>query len=251
VLAGVRHDIISPVLPVQGTGVHIGWAPGAFPDTLRGRLDELRIWKYDPYCHTKKFFCRPMPPETESCWRLLLGRLQALATEPETGTQLTAVLKCLDAALISLLRALLQRGQPAMDEARRFARRYDDLWCRGAIEGAAMRTLTGEFMSWLEQTAGDSWSEYLSQALKCITKLKGLNLGPEIGDLGSCDPAFIQFLAGINRQVASDLISCFARSDTSTRERDLYKPISNDAEVQTPAKVRTTRAYARDPDRGD
>jgi hypothetical protein len=63
VLAGARHDIVSPVLPVQGTGVHIGCAPGTHPDTLRGRLDELRIWKYDPHYHTKKFFCRPMSRE--------------------------------------------------------------------------------------------------------------------------------------------------------------------------------------------
>ena len=31
VLAGARHDIVSPVLPVQGTGVHIGCAPGHPP----------------------------------------------------------------------------------------------------------------------------------------------------------------------------------------------------------------------------
>ena len=72
--AGVGHDIISPVLPVQGEGVHIRRRPGPYADTLRGRLDELRIWKHDPHHHTKQFFCRPMSLETEACWRRALAR---------------------------------------------------------------------------------------------------------------------------------------------------------------------------------
>jgi Concanavalin A-like lectin/glucanases superfamily len=225
VLAGMRHDIISPVLPVQGTGVHIGCAPGAYPDTLRGRLDELRIWKYDPHYHTKKFFCRPMRPETEACLRLLLGRLEQLATEEPTRAQMLGVLDCLNAAIAKLQRAVLQRGQPALDQLARFGRRYDDLWCRGAIDSHAMRALSDEFISWLAQAAGDAWSEYLLESSACIQRLKGLDLGPEICCAADCDPAFAAFLNDINRHLAADLLSCLPeRNGKRPHKRPHTKP---------------------------
>ena len=213
VLAGARHDIISPVLSVQGSGVHIGFAPGAYPDTLRGRLDELRIWKYDPHYFTKKFFCRPMSRETEACWRLMLGRLEQLATEEATGAQMLAALDCVDAGLMKLKRAVAQRGQPALEQMAQFARRYDDLWCRGAIDSHAMRSLSGEFISWMSGTVGDAWSEYLRDSLEWLRKLKGLDLGPRICSAGDCDPAFKAYLGNIGRQLAADLLPCAPAHD--------------------------------------
>ena len=43
--------------------------------------------------------------------------------------------------------------------------------------------------SWMAQTAGDAWSQYLRESSACIRKLKGLDLGPEICGAGGCDPA--------------------------------------------------------------
>jgi hypothetical protein len=271
VLAGARHDIISPVLSVQGTGVHIGFAPGAYPDTLRGRLDELRIWKYDPHYFTKKFFCRPMSRETEACWRLMLGRLEQLATEEATRAQMLAALDCVDAGLMKLKRAVAQRGQPALEKVARFARRYDDLWCRGAIDSHAMRTLSGEFISWMSETVGDAWSEYLRDSLGCVQKLKGLDLGPKICGTGECDPAFKAYLGNINRQLAAELVSCEpacnckrcgCQQPPSTRDpckrcrkhspsgRDPYQPPPDRGEPYTPHKPDASTPYKQDPKKG-
>jgi hypothetical protein len=253
VLAGARHDIVSPVLPVQGTGVHIGFAPGAYPDTLRGRVDELRIWKYDPHYFTKKFFCRPMSRETEACWRLLLGRLEQLATEAATRTQMLGVLDCLDAAITKLQRAVFSRGQPALDQVTRFGRRYDDLWCRGAVDSHGMRALSGEFISWMGQTAGDAWAEYLRDSLHCIQKLKGLDLGPEVCGAGECDPAFAAFLSDINRQLAADLLSCAPPCDGKHGRKRPPPPRERPCGCRgghTPHQPDSATPYKPDPEKG-
>jgi len=255
VLAGARHDIVSPVLPVQGTGVHIGVAPGAYPDTLRGRLDELRIWKYDPHYFTKKFFCRPMSRETEACWRRLLGRLERLATEKATRAQMLGVLDCLDVAITKLQRVVFSHGQPALDQVARFGRRYDDLWCRGAVDSHGMRALSGEFIAWMGQTAGDAWAEYLRDSVHCIQKFKGLDLGPEVCGADDCDPAFAAFLSDINRQLAADLLSCEPachckhRCQPPTR-RGPRKPPSDCGEPWKPQTPDSSVPYKRDPEKG-
>lgn len=208
VLAGARHDIESPVLPVQGTGVHIGCAPGSNPFTLRGRLDELRIWKYDPYLRAKKFFCRPMSLEAQACWRLLLGKIEALAADPATRRQILAVLDCVSDAETALARAVFRHGQPAVVQAQRFGRLYDELWCRGAIDGQAMRNLSREFIGWLDNMDGDALPKYYAHILECVQKLKGLDFGSELCELTECDPAFARFLEGINRNLRDDLLGC-------------------------------------------
>jgi hypothetical protein len=256
VLAGARHDIVSPVLPVQGTGVHLGCAPGAHPDTLRGRLDELRIWKYDPHHYTKKFFCRPMSRETEACWRRLLGRLEQLATEDATRAQMLGVLDCMDAAIKKLQRAVAQRGQPALDQVTRFGRRYDDLWCRGAVDSQAMRTLSGEFIAWMGQAAGDAWAQYLRDSSACIQKLKGLDLGPAACCAGECDPAFGAFLSDINRLLVADLLSCPPPGNCThgrkrpPRRRDTHKPPSDRSEPYAPHKPDGALPCKDDPEKG-
>ena len=152
-----------------------------------------------------------MSRETEACLRLMLGRLERLATDRATRTQMLGVLDCLNAAVGKLQRAVLQRGQPALQEVTRFGRRYDELWCRGAIAGQL--TLSGEFVSWMAQTAGDAWSQYLRESSACIRKLKGLDLGSESCGAGGCDPAFAAFLNDINRHLAADLLSCVPASN--------------------------------------
>jgi hypothetical protein len=118
-----------------------------------------------------------------------------------------------------------------LDQVARFARRYDDLWCRGAIDSHAMRTLSGEFISWMSETVGDAWSEYLRDSLGCVQKLKGLNLGPKVCGAGDCDPAFKAYLNNINRQLAAELVSCAPAHDRCrcgckqpASARDPYEP---------------------------
>jgi hypothetical protein len=148
-----------------------------------------------------------------------------------------------------------QHGQPALDQVARFARRYDELWCRGATDSHGMRALSGEFISWMSETAGDVWSEYLRDSLHCIQKLKGLDLGPEVCGAGDCDPAFAAFLSDINRQLAADLLSCKPPCDGEHRHkqppsrRDPYKP-SDRGEPRKPHPPDGSPPYKHDPEKG-
>lgn len=256
-LAGVRHDLISPVLPVQGEGVHIGCAPGPRVDPLRGRLDELRIWKYDPHHHTKQFFCRPMSRETEACWRVALGRLEKLATDPATRAQMLGVLDCLDAALADLTRAVVRGGEPALSELGRLGQRYDELWCGGLVDSPDMRALTREFMLWLGQAGGDAWSDYQHRGVECVRKLKGLDLGPEICDLPDCDPDFGVYLGALNRHLADEFWPCGPKTDRPRRyRRPPAEPAPGSHVPGThgggsgPAPPRPTRPYGSGPAKG-
>jgi hypothetical protein len=253
-LAGVRHDIVSPVLPVQGAGVHIGCAPGPYADALRGRLDELRIWKYDPHHHTKQFFCRPMSPDTEACWRGALARLDALAADRVTRAQVLGLLDCLGGALTDLMRAVFRGGQPALDQAGRLGRRYDELWCRGLIDGPAMEGVARDFIAWMRQAAGEAWPAYRARVSECMEKVKGLDLGPEICDLPDCDPDFGVYLGTLSRQLAADLVPCGPGGDRPRRPRRPPPP-GRDPHGSHPDRGDRTRpdtstGYGADPEKG-
>ena len=256
-LAGVRHDIVSPVLPVQGEGVHIGCAPGPRVDPLRGRLDELRIWKYDPHHHTKQFFCRPMRRETEACWRVALGRLETLTTDPASRAQMLGVLDCLDAALTDLTRAVFRGGEPALSELGRLGQRYDELWCRGLVDSPDMRALTRELMAWLGQAGGDAWSDYQHRAVECVRKLKGLDLGPDICDLADCDPDFGAYLGALHRHLVDEFSPCGSEEDRPRRHRrpatksghGAHGP-GTDGGGSGPARPNPSGPYGRDPAKG-
>jgi hypothetical protein len=117
-----------------------------------------------------------------------------------------------------------------------------------------MRALSGEFISWMGQAAGDAWTEYLRDSLHCIQKLKGLDLGPEFCGAGDCDPAFAAFLSDINRQLAADLVSCEPPCDGKHRyqppsRRDPYKPSDRD-EPRKPRMPNSSVPYQHDPEKG-
>src|SRR5262245_32678280 len=194
-----------------------------------------------------------MCSETEACWRRLLGRLERLATEKATRAQMLGVLDCLDVAITKLQRAVFSRGQPALDQVTRFGRRYDDLWCRGAVDSHGMRALSGEFISWMGQTAGDAWAEYLRDSLHCIQKLKGLDLGPEVCGAGECDPAFAAFLSDINRQLAADLLSCAPPCDGKHGRKRPPPPRERPCGCRgghTPQQPDSATPYKPDPEKG-
>lgn len=197
-LVGVRHDIASGVLPVQGNGVHIGAWPGQNEFMLHGALDELRIWKYDPQFRYKKFFCRPMSPEREACWRSLLARIVFYLNQEETREQMLGVLNCIGKAEAKLIRAVLSQGQDVIDRNRRFSERYDELWCSDTIDGPQMQEMTADWGNWIQEIAGDAFWAYQQAIIKCIRDLKGLDFCKELEKLQQCDTAFGGFMGHIN-----------------------------------------------------
>ena len=72
ILAGYRDDVTFGVLGVQTGEVLIGAQQGGFGGSnlvLKGELDEVSIYKFDPYFLAKQFFCRPLDTRQAVCWR--------------------------------------------------------------------------------------------------------------------------------------------------------------------------------------
>ena len=159
VLAGVRHDVISPVLPVREQG-----STSAAPRSLRRHAAR-------PARRAAHLEVRPPPlheavllPADEPRHR---GVLAARPRAPRSARRRPRDPRA-DAGRPRLRESGADRpdarggpgGQPALDQVRRLGRRYDELWCRGVINGPAMQALTREFTSWLGQAAGDASATY-------------------------------------------------------------------------------------------
>jgi hypothetical protein len=119
-----------------------------------------------------------------------------------------------------------------------------------------MRTLSGEFIAWMGQAAGDAWAQYLRDSSACIQKLKGLDLGPAACCAGECDPAFGAFLSDINRLLVADLLSCPPPGNCThgrkrpPRRRDTHKPPSDRSEPYAPHKPDGALPCKDDPEKG-
>ncbi len=196
-----------------------------------------------------------MSLDTEACWRRALARLEALAADRATRAQMLGVLDCVNGALTDLTRAVARGGQPALDQVRRLGRRYDELWCRGVINGPAMQALTREFTSWLGQAAGDAWATYRRRVAECVQQLKGVDLGPEVCGLPDCDPDFGVFLGTLNRQLVDDLLSCGTERYRPRRRRRPPPtpgrgPHDSGQDRDDRGRPDASTGYASDPEKG-
>lgn len=198
-LVGVRHEIESAVLPVQSDGVHLGAWPPQNEYLLNGDLDSLKVWKFDPYHRYKKFFCRPMSPPQEACWRTLFGRIRQVLNDPDSRPSLIKILDCMEQAENNLIRAIQSQGTEAIELNRRFSRRYEQLWCDDQIDSEKMTVLAKQWGNWLLETVGDEFGEYLRQTLACQQKLGKLFCLSDVECLKYSDPKFGKFIELIEK----------------------------------------------------
>jgi hypothetical protein len=178
-LAGYREDIDFPVLDVQPGGVHIGAWPSSNTYVLNGALDEIRIWKFDPFHRESQFFCRPMDAHTEVCWRALLNCLLDQWLDPESSPQVEKVVDCLDEAERDFWRAIERQGTQAINQSMEFSHRYDALWCEGKIDGPEMAELLKTFADWIQEVGGEALDVYMSRILTCRQDLQALGCDDE------------------------------------------------------------------------
>jgi hypothetical protein len=192
-LAGYRDDITAGVLGVQPGGVHIGAWPNADNFVLDGALDEIRIWKLDPFYRQKRFFCRPMGNVDAVCWRLLLDRIMRQWRDPEAGSKVEAVLDCIHEAEHDLLRAIHSQGTQTIGQSGAFGRRYDQLWCEGKIDGPEMAEFLQDFGAWIQDAVGAAFDSYLAKLIGCRQELLALGLDEDLKCLGGSDAAWQGF----------------------------------------------------------
>jgi hypothetical protein len=218
-LAGYRDDIRSGVLGVQPGGVHIGAWPSSNKYVLKGALDEIRIWKLDPFSREERFFCRPMDGRTEVCWRELLRRIMLQWEDPETSARVEKVLDCLYEAELDLLRAIHRQGAQAINEFRTFGRRYDELWCEGKIDGPEMAELVRNFGEWIQDTAGAAFDDHIAKYFMCRQDLLTLASDDELKCIADCDAGWQGLIKLIGEHALPGICSPPSRSASTEPER--------------------------------
>lgn len=190
-LAGYRDDgIASGVLGVHSGGVHIGAWPNADKYVLKGALDEVSIWKVDPYFQVKQFFCRPLDTAQAACWRGLLDHIMRQWRDPETRSKVENALDCILDAENGLLRAIQGQGAEEIVQAETFRRRYDRLWCEGKIDGPEMADFLEDFGEWLDRTAGTALGESIAKLIGCRRDLHALGSGYDMSCIVDNDPGW-------------------------------------------------------------
>lgn len=193
VLAAYRGDIESPVFGVQSAGVMIG-RRHKLPAKLHafeGDMDQVRIWKFDPYARHKRFFCREMDVGTEACWRGLFRAIERARQDEDS--EMEQALICLEDAEKAFMRAVAAQGQGTMARSRAFARQYQSLVCANDIAGDRMKSLIGAWNAWTSEDLAEAYADYLAAIAGCLPLIKQV-----MPDAASClkthDPDFRAFL---------------------------------------------------------
>jgi hypothetical protein len=193
-LAGYRdNDINSGVLGVQPGGVHIGASPNADQNVLKGALDEVRIWKFDPYFQLEQFFCRPLDTPQAVCWRGLLDHIVRQWRDPETRPRVEKALDCILDVERKVLRAINSQGAEQILLAERFRRRYDRLWCEGKIDGPEMAEFLKDFGEWIHRIAGTALGDSIAKLIGCRQELRALGSGYDLTCIADHDPGWLAY----------------------------------------------------------
>lgn len=196
-LAGFRNDLNATVLGVQAAGVHIGASPQGNENVLKGAVDHLRIWKFDPYARQRRFFCRKMDSHTEACWLDLFTAIARARKDERTRDAMEDALMCVEQAEERLIRAIQDHGDQAMQQAADFARQYQELWCEGEIGSEEMKRLVSEWSGWIGETTGNAFTNYLADVMACLPTLQKAVPAEIAARLKTCDPGFRDFLGSL------------------------------------------------------
>jgi hypothetical protein len=204
-LAGARYDIDYPVLPLVPPGiVAIGAWPHDARYTLRGSLDFVQIWRYDPHFPYRQFFCRPMSDRAKGCWHRILRHINDNFAEERRADVLSELVLCVDKQYRALYRAAAQTGETGLQTLQAFFRQYMQLWCRGDIDGDDMDDHQRRFLMWVRSLPDDAYAKHLDGMQECFAGARSLGLDRIKLDLRKCDPQWGRFVDLI-RSVQSEL----------------------------------------------
>ncbi|MBZ0296458.1 MAG: LamG domain-containing protein [Anaerolineae bacterium] len=191
-LVGANYNLIAAVPSVNTSGVHIGHWPGDDRYTFSGRIDEIKIWKYDPEVPYKQFFCRP---ETRRCWKPIFDSMGEALGDKERQRAVIGLMLCINDAQQDLLRQLRRQGEPAMQAIDKLSERYRELWCSGNISGDDMKELLSAWLRLFEDLLGPDYMNQLRQRmLNCWQEFEGETLFKFREELLECDPDFVAYI---------------------------------------------------------
>jgi len=196
VLVGANYNVKSSVRSVSSGGLVIGhWpVPGDDRYSFKGKIDEIKLWKYDDDVIPKEFFCRPMNPEQFKCWKRFFDQIGSKIGSNE-GKAWIWFMKCIKSAQDEWIRAIRSKGEKAMDEQNRFAKRHQELWCSGDIAGDEMKKLLDEYASWLEANVSrESFIAWKTRIDNCIRELKFEGRFKDMSiPFDKCDPKYVAY----------------------------------------------------------
>ena len=143
----VVKPVPTSIPPVGARGVCIGNSHVG-SQQFGGDIDEVKIWRTDPYKDTKVLISRPANDAAIDCWQRFAERLRDwLSKNPDCArleAQFTAILD-------GLVRSILAKSPEARERFEEFQKEFDKLWRAGTIDGPEMTQLFSDWTHWLRQ----------------------------------------------------------------------------------------------------
>lgn len=197
-LAGARYDVKHPVLPLLPPGIV---AVGAWPHngryTLKGAMDYLRIWRYDPRASARKFFCRPLSKDASVCWRQILEEIVLSLESDAQRDKVIQLADCINTAQRRLYQKAFFKGENSLKTGRGILSAFLQLWCSGDVAGESMRQLICRWRVWLERHAPGELEVYLETLRRCLDELRSGVRCLVQTDPGAFDTNWSEFLSVI------------------------------------------------------
>ena len=195
-VVGSRNDLHSAVGPVGNLGTTVGIWPDAAQYTLKGGIDDLKIWRRDPDAMRDEFFSRLVSEPEGNCWAALFHELAE-----RLGRH--------DEALITALRSIDQLLRRAVHESARdahflhrnrdYAARFTKLWTSGNVGSPEMEALLSRWLPEVVKATG------IAPTDQGLTRLADAIAGHDaVRRLGrfDCDAQFGAFLKIIRNALA-------------------------------------------------
>ena len=196
VLVGANYNLRSSVGSVGSLGLTIGQWPDAAQYTFKGRMDEVKLWRYDPDAAAKAFFCRPMKPEQFACWKDYFDRI-GNELKGKEGERMIWFIICIMKAQEELVRNMRSHGDKNIEQLEEFTREYLRLRCEGELVSDEMRDLLKRWTEWTKKVVGpDILKKWADRLNDCMMEYKILEeqFKGMAQHLQKCDPEFVKFL---------------------------------------------------------
>ena len=156
---------------------------------LRGRIDDIKIWRNDPTFVGSTFFGRPMDEDVARCWAEWQRKLsRVFADNPGCAEKFNDEVLVAFGSLIGQIRRL-----DGAEETLRWAvLDYENRWADGRLDD--MKAVLADFLAWMHRGGVSPEHNAALQALAASECMQLLieSMGPM-----ECDPALTDLLTGV------------------------------------------------------
>jgi hypothetical protein len=193
-----RSGLLATIPPIGPLGLSVGNQPDQDNHFLNGEIDELKIWRRDPYHMEREFFARPSDKSVDECWERFFRELaQALDRNPDCRELLG---KQLAETIDRLKRSVVAKGPETRERFFHTSDKYFELWSAGQLDHPDMARLFSDWCAWLRlvgiSIANDPGARALAES-DCLRRILA-----EMSPL-DCDPQVAALVDAIQRSCTS------------------------------------------------